>query len=48
MIEELYEKYHQTLVEWCEKMTGNLRTAEELVQDAFLRAMLNEELLCTL
>lgn len=48
MIEELYEKYHQMLVEWCEKMTGNLRTAEELVQEAFLRAMLNEELLSTL
>lgn len=48
MIEELYEKYHQKLVEWCEKMTGNLRTAEELVQEAFLRAMLNEELLSIL
>lgn len=44
MIEELYEKYHQELVAWCGKMTGNLRTAEELVQEAFLRAMLNEEL----
>lgn len=48
MIEELYEKYHQKLAWWCEKMTGNLRTAEELVQEAFLRAMLNEELLSAL
>lgn len=29
-------------------MTGNLRTSEELVQEAFLRAMLNEGLLLEL
>ena len=45
MIEELYEKYHQEMVRWCQGMYGNLQTAEELVQEAFLRAMLNEELL---
>ncbi len=48
MIEELYEKYHQELVMWCGNMTGNLRTSEELVQEAFLRAMLNEGLLLEL
>lgn len=40
MIENIYEKYHQELVAWCLGMTGNLSTAEELVQEAFLRAML--------
>lgn len=45
MIEELYAKYHWSLVKWCSGMTGSLQTAEELVQEAFLRAMLHEELL---
>lgn len=45
MIEELYAKYHSELVKWCTGMTGSLQTAEELVQEAFLRAMLHEELL---
>lgn len=48
MIEELYKKYHQELVRWCHSMTGNLHTAEELVQEAFLRAMLHEDILTTL
>ncbi len=48
MIEELYKKYHQELVGWCHSMTGNLHTAEELVQEAFLRAMLHEDILTML
>ncbi len=48
MIEELYKKYHQELLGWSQSMTGNLQTAEELVQEAFLRAMLQVELLETL
>lgn len=44
MVEDVYEKYHQELVRWCQKMTKNRDMAEELVQEAFLRAMLNEEL----
>lgn len=48
MINELYEKYHQELVGWCQSMTENQATAQELVQEAFLRAMLNEELLSML
>ena len=48
MIEELYKKYHQELIGWCHSMTGNLHTAEELVQEAFLRAMLHEDILTTL
>ena len=48
MIEELYQKYHQELTDWCRTMTGNLNTAEELVQEAFLRAMLHEDVLAAL
>lgn len=48
MIEELYQTYHLELVRWCSKMTGSIELAEELVQEAFLRALLNEELLRTL
>lgn len=48
MIEELYQKYHQELMGWCQSMTGNLHTAEELVQEAFLRAMLHEDILTAL
>ncbi|MGN0387443.1 MAG: RNA polymerase sigma factor [Suilimivivens sp.] len=48
MIEKLYEKYHQELVKWCQGMTDSFQTAEELVQEAFLRAMLFEELLTML
>ncbi len=48
MIEELYEKYHSELVRWSQGMTGNRQTAEELVQEAFLRAMLSKELLVLL
>ena len=47
-IEELYIKYHSELVRWCQNMTENLQTAEEIVQEAFLRAMLYEELMITL
>ena len=43
MIEKLYKKYHKELTGWCQTMTGNLYTAEELVQEAFVRAMLHEE-----
>ena len=45
MIEELYKKYHQELIGWSQSMTGSLHSAEELVQEAFLRAMLHEEVL---
>lgn len=45
MIEELYRKYGRELVGWCRSMTGDLHTAEELVQEAFLRAMLHEDVL---
>ena len=47
-IEELYIKYHLELVKWCQSMSENPQTAEEIVQEAFLRAMFNEELLLQL
>ncbi len=48
MIEELYRTYRLELVKWCSKMTRDLSFAEELVQEAFLRAMLHEETLAAL
>ena len=33
MIEELYKKYYEELINWCHSMTGNLYTAEELVHE---------------
>jgi len=44
-IEELYEKYHTEMIRWGTKMTGSEQSAEELVQEAFLRMIMNEELL---
>ena len=48
MLEELYKKYYEELINWCHSMTGNLYTAEELVHEAFLRAMLYEDTLSAL
>lgn len=39
MIVKLYEKYNTELVRWCQRITGNLQTAEELVQETWLRAL---------
>lgn len=43
--EELYRKYRMELVNWCTAMTRSKALAEDLVQEAFLRALLNEELI---
>ena len=48
MIEELYTKYHTELVKWCIRMTENQRTAEDIVHEAFFRAIQNEALLASL
>lgn len=48
MIEEMYRTYHLELVRWCRNMTRDPSLAEELVQEAFLRAMLQEETLSVL
>lgn len=45
MIEQLYETYYQELVNWCGTMTQDRMSAEEFVQEAFLRALLHMELL---
>lgn len=43
MIEELYQAYYKELLRWCHNMTGSLSLAEEVVQEGFLRALVNEE-----
>lgn len=48
LIEGLYETLYTPLVRWCRLMTGDLQTAEELVQEAFLRALLHGEVLAGL
>lgn len=42
MIEQLYTAYYRELVIWCTTMTGDRSQAEDLVQEAFLRAMKHE------
>lgn len=48
LIEALYSEFHTELVEWCRYMTGNRSRAEDLVQEAFVRALRHWELLETL
>lgn len=48
MVEELYGRYHGELVHWCAGLTLDRQSAEDLVQEAFLRALSNEALLETL
>jgi len=45
MIEELYQAYYNELLKWCRNMTGSLSLAEEIVQEGYLRALVNEETL---
>ena len=42
-MEDLYRQYYQELCAWCCSMTKNLSMAEDLVQEAFLRAMTSWE-----
>ena len=39
MIEGLYSTYYKELLGWCKSMTQDTQQAEDLVQEAFLRAM---------
>lgn len=48
MIEKLYADYREELVRWCTRMTEEESLAEDLVHEAFMRAMLHEELLGSL
>lgn len=44
-IEKLYEEYYSELVKWCRSMTQDPVMAEDLVQEAFLRALINADIL---
>lgn len=48
LIEALYSEFHKDLVEWCRYMTGDRARAEDLVQEAFVRALRHQALLETL
>ena len=39
MITRLYQKYETELLRWCQGITGSRQTAEELVQETWLRAI---------
>lgn len=43
MVGKLYEQYYTELVRWCMCMTQERSAAEDLVQEAFLRAIRHEE-----
>ena len=45
MIEELYHSYQKELTAWCRGMTQNASLADDLVQEAFLRALINSQVL---
>lgn len=44
MVEQIYQKYLKELTGWCTSMTCNRAKAEDLVQEAFLRALDHEDL----
>lgn len=48
MLDQFYRKYGSELKNWCRAMTRDASLAEDLVQEAFLRAMSNLPLLETL
>ncbi len=45
MIEALYHLCQKELTDWCQYMTHDRAQAEDLVQEAFLRALLHADLL---
>lgn len=47
-MEELYNTYYKELVGWCSSMTKNPSMAEDLVQETFLRALMNEQMIMDL
>lgn len=48
VIESLYNDFYPELTGWCYTITGNAALTEDLLQEAWLRAMSNESLLTTL
>ena len=46
MIEKLYENYHNQLLWYCLSLSGNNRAlAEDIVQDTFMRGLINAHIL---
>ncbi|MFQ9152330.1 MAG: RNA polymerase sigma factor [Blautia sp.] len=48
MLEALYRDYRDELIRWCSTMTQDRSTAEDLVQEAFWKAMNHEAMLQTM
>lgn len=48
MLEELYRDLRDELIRWCTTMTQDRSTAEDLVQEAFWKAINNEAMLQTM
>lgn len=47
-IEQIYRERYRELTSWCGLMCGDSHLAQELVQEAFLRALPNESLLVSM
>ena len=48
LLEKFYQTWYHELIRWCSNMTGDMGLAEDLVQEAFLRAISHLPLLETL
>ena len=48
MWEELYEDYYKELVAYGSRMTGSQELAEDLVQETFVKALMNTEVVADL
>jgi len=48
MVEQIYQKYLKELTAWCTSMTCDRAKAEDIVQEAFLRALDHEDLFWTM
>ena len=48
LLEKFYQAWYQALIRWCSRMAEDTELAEDLVQEAFLRAIFHLSLLETL
>ena len=48
LLEKFYQAWYQELIRWCSRMAEDTELAEDLVQEAFLRAIFHLSLLETL